>query len=309
MSQTQLPDLHEQLQRWVGQGLLQPDEAVRIEAAETATDRLERRRTTAVVEALGYVGAVLTCIAGFEAVRRLWPDIPTAAELAFAAVGAVALLAAGAAVRPSGSAPLERLRSVLWVLSTACVTAFAAVLGAEVLGLRSVTVTAGAAGVAAGYAFLVWQWAPTPLQHLALFGALVVVAGAGTERLADHDRWAPGLAVWLLSVGWGAAVHHGYLAPLTTGYVAAAVGAVEGTVMMQDTPAGVVLGLVTVSAVLAAAVALRRGWLLAVGAVGVLQVVPFAAGEYLPHTVGTPLALLVVGLAALGAAARLARRG
>jgi hypothetical protein len=56
------------------------------------------RRAPLIVEALGYLGGILAVIAGFVAVGQLWPDIPTGAQLAFAAAGAVLLAAAGAVV-------------------------------------------------------------------------------------------------------------------------------------------------------------------------------------------------------------------
>jgi hypothetical protein len=57
----------------------------------------------------------------------------------------------------------------------------------------------------------------------------------------------------------------------------------------------------------AAGVALRRVWLLVLGALGVIQVVPVTAVRYLPPSVGAPLALLTVGLVLIGAALWLAR--
>jgi hypothetical protein len=71
--------------------------------------------------------------------------------------------------------------------------------------------------------------------------------------------------------------------------------------------AGQVLALGTVAALLAAGVVLRRVWLLAVGAVGVIIVVPRTANRYLPESFGTPLALFLIGACLLCLALWLAR--
>jgi uncharacterized membrane protein len=53
--------------------------------------------------------------------------------------------------------------------------------------------------------------------------------------------------------------------------------------------------------------ALRRVWVLALGALDVLLVVPQAASRYLPQSVAAPLAVFCAGLALLGVALWLAR--
>jgi uncharacterized membrane protein YidH (DUF202 family) len=75
----------------------------------------------------------------------------------------------------------------------------------------------------------------------------------------------------------------------------------------MEVAAGHVLALLTVAALLAAGVALRRVWLLGLGAYGIVQVVPQTAVRYLPESVGAPLALFAIGLVLLGVALWLAR--
>src|SRR6266508_1938591 len=76
-------------------------------------------RAPFVVEALGYLGGTLAIIAGFIAVGQLWPDIPTEAQLSFAGIAAAALGVVGAVMRAQGDPAFARLRSVLWLMSTA----------------------------------------------------------------------------------------------------------------------------------------------------------------------------------------------
>jgi hypothetical protein len=54
-------------------------------------------------------------------------------------------------------------------------------------------------------------------------------------------------------------------------------------------------------------VALRRLWLVALGAVGVILVVPETAARYLPHSIARPLAIFAAGLVLVGVALWLAK--
>lgn len=309
--------LHDQLGQWVADGLIDAGQADRIEAAEAA--RLAGpplagpphgpgQRRGLVVEALGYLGGALAIVAAFIAVSQLWTDIPTSAELAFAAGGAVVLLGAGWLIRATEDPPLGRLRSVLWLMSTASLTAFTGVLAAQVWDLGNVGVALVAAAVSAVYATALWWRTRAPLQLLAMFVSAAVLVGTGISWIGPGlDVWASGLGIWMLSTLWAAAAYRGYLVPREAGYLAAVVGVLVGAQMTMDTAAGHVLALATVAGILAAGVALRRVILLAAGAIGVIMTVPQTAARYLPNNVGAPLAVFVIGLVLLGVALWLAK--
>jgi hypothetical protein len=314
-------DLDELLGRWVAEGWIEAGQAARIRAGEAARAQAAApggnavpapaespRRAPLVVEALGYLGGVVAIVAGVVAVDQLWPGIPTGAELAFAAAGTVALGAVAALVRAGGEPALGRLRSVLWLLSTVSLVAFMGVLAAQVWDLSPARATLVAAGVATPYAALLWWRTRAPLQHLATFAGATVVTGSGIASLAPgHGAWLPGLGVWVLSLAWGVAAHLGYLPPRDTGYLAAGIGLVVGAQMTMQEAAGYVIAVATVVGLLAAGVVLRRVWVLALGALDVLLVVPQAASRYLPQSVAAPFAVFCVGLALLGVALWLAR--
>ena len=314
-------DLDELLRRWVAEGWIEAGQAARIRTGEAARAQAAipgqppaaapaetPRRAPLVVEALGYLGGLLAIVAGFIAVDQLWPDIPTSAELAFAGAGTVALGGAAAMMRTGGAPALGRLRSVLWLFSTACLVAFMGVLAAQVWDFSPAGTALVAAGVATPYAALLWWRTRAPLQHLATFAGAATVAGAGIASIAPGlSAWAPGLAIWVLSLAWGVVAYLGYLAPRNTGYLAAGIGLVVGAQMTMQEAAGHVLAVATVLGLLAAGVALRRVWVLALGAIGVLAVVPQTASRYLPQSVAAPLAVFCVGLALLGVALWLAR--
>ena len=314
-------DLDELLRRWVAEGWIEAGQAARNRAGEAARAQAAApgqaavpapaegpRRAPLVVEALGYLGGLVAIAAGVVAVSQLWPGIPTGGELAFAAAGTVAFGAAAALVRTDGEPALGRLRSVLWLLSTVSLVAFMGVLAAQVWDLSPAGTTLVAAGVATPFAALLWWLTRAPLQHLATFAGAAAVTGTGIAILAPgHGAWLPGLGVWVLSLAWGVAAHLGYLAPRDTGYLAAGIGLVVGAQMTMQEAVGYVIALATVAGLLAAGVVLRRVWVLALGALDVLLVVPQAASRYLPQSVAAPLAVFCAGLALLGVALWLAR--
>jgi len=305
-------DLHRRLAHWVAEGLLDAAQADRIEQAETewAADRQPPPGHGAlIVEALGYLGGALTILAGFVAVNLLWPDVPLAAQLAFAGIGAVTLLAVGAGIRIGDEPAYRRLRSTLWLMSTGCLTAFAGLTGAQMWHLSGLTTTVVTAATTTIYAAGQWWWTRSALQHLATFVAAATTVGTVIARLAaDATHWAPGLGIWLLSVMWAYAVYRTPLQPRRAGAVAAVVGALVGAQLTLPVAAGHVLALGTVAGLLIGGVLVRRVGPLVAGAVGVIVFVPETAVRYLPQSMGVPLAMLTVGLVLVAAALGLARR-
>jgi hypothetical protein len=317
-------ELHQLLTRWVDEELIDAEQAARIEAAEAAEPvpgeppaRTSRRPSLSgpadyvplVVEALGYLGSALAVIAAVIAVDQLWPDIPVAAQLMFAGIAAVALGVTGAAIRTDGDPAFRRLRSVLWLMSTAGTAAFMSLLAARIWHVSPEGSTVVAAAVTTGYAAVLLWHTPSPVQHLAAFLAAAVAVGSGIAWIdADVPDWASGVGVWSLAALWLPAVRRGLLRPRATGYLTASIGLLTGAVLTMEVAAGRFLALGTAAGLLLVGVLARRVWLLALGAVGVIMVVPQIAVLYLPGSAGTPLSLFVVGLALLGGAIWLARQ-
>jgi hypothetical protein len=321
------PDLHQQLTRWTAEGLIDAGQAARIEAAEAtraeapgslvrpgeagaehSVPGLGARRAPLVVEALGYLGGVLAIVAGLIVVPMLWPGIPASAEVALAAVAATAFWVAGAVLRTGGEPTFGRLRSVLWLLSTVSLAAAAGVAAAQIWDFGVTSAALVTAAITTVYAVLLWWRTRAMLQHLAMFAGTAAVAGTGIALVSPGaGAWGPGLAVWVVSVLWGTAVHRGYLVPRTAGYVAAGIGLLAGAQMTMEIAAGQALALATVAGLLAAGVALRRVLLVGFGAAGIILIVPQTATRYLPTSAGAPLAVFVVGLSLLGVALWLAK--
>jgi hypothetical protein len=279
------------------------------EAPATAPEPATAPRAALLAEGIGYAGGALVIVAGLYLAGELWPDIPTGAALALAAVACAALGAAGAALRTSGSPPARRLRSVLWLMSTASLAAFTGILGDQVWHLSLAGTTLLAAAATGVYGAAQWWRTRAALQHLAVFASAAVLAATAVVQLGPGlGDWAPGLAIWALSALWGVAVSRGYLPPRGAGYFAAGFGLLVGAQLAMDVPAGHLLALATVAGLLASGVFLREIWLTGLGAVGVLLVVPQTAERYLPESAAAPLAVFVAGTILVISAVWLAKR-
>lgn len=321
--------LREQLAGWVAQGLIDAGQAARIGAAaeprtaapspapvpgaEGGRARPDpgtgSRRLPLAVEALGYLGAVFAVVAGFIAVGRLWPAIPAGAELAFAGVAAGVLLLAGAVLPTDGHPEFGRLRSALWLTSTASLAAFAGLLtGPQFANLGPASRPLVTEAVVTAYAVLLWWRYRAALQHLAAFAGIAALIGTAiAQAWPGRTPWGPGLGLWMLSLLWGIAAHRGYLGRPDVGYVAAAAGLLVGAQLTMELAAGQALGTVTVAGLLAAGVALRKVLLVGFGAVAAIEILPQVASRYLPSGAAAPAAVFAVGLVMLAAALWLAK--
>jgi hypothetical protein len=302
--------LREDLARWTAAGLIDVDQADRIESAEREHGAtLPGRRLPLVAEALGYAGAVIAITAVVGTVHQLWKHVPIGVEMATAGALAVGLLLAGAALRTDADSALARLRSVLWLLSTAGAAAFVATLTGRYLHQPDADRVLTTSAAVLVYAVLLWWRNKSALQHLAAFGAAVAVLESSIDLIDPRaGSFTFGIATWVFALAWGIAVARGRLVPAPVGMLLSAAGALVGAIITMDHPMGVVLALATVAGLFACGVLMHEVLLIGIGAVGTLYVVPDAAGRYLPGSVAKSLAGAVVGLVLLGVALWLARQ-
>ena len=304
------------LRRWTDAGLITAEQAAAIEQRELAGPAgagskvaADRGRVPFVVEALGYVGGALAVVAGFIATADLWRDLSRGALEGFAAAGCVVLLAGGAALRSADDPAFGRLRSVLWLLSAACLTAFCGLIG-EDRNDDDEWLVMVVALVTAAYLLGLHLWHRSMLLVIALFVALSVAAGAFSVAIDDdEDAWQVGLAVWLLAVVWTAGAGRiSALTPVDGVLLSGIGGAFVGAQLMMTRDLGHLVGVVTVATVVVAGTLLKRTWMLALGTLGVLVVAPQTATHFLPDSVGAPVAVFLVGAGLVAIAVWLARR-
>jgi hypothetical protein len=263
-----------------------------------------------VAEALGYVGAALALVAAFLIAERFWADLRPWARVLLPAVAAGALFAAGAFVRERRASPAARLGGFLWFLSAGACALTLGLAGDELLGFDGDS-SALLAGVGTAiFAGGLWAARRQALQQIALFASIMTTVTSGLA-VAELMDWT-GLALWGLGVAWLALAWGGLLLPERTGYALGALAALLGPRLLGPLGPGsgrawLLLGLATAMAFVAASVRMRRTLLLGMGVAGLFLYVPMLVFEYFSGALGAPLALVVTGVVLVGVALVLAR--
>jgi hypothetical protein len=300
----------ELLDRWVAEQIITPEQATLMgETVGLHADAQPGRshRGSLVEEALGYLGGAIVVASSMIIGARYWNEVGTAWRLALLGCAALGLVTAGARLPARMADAGDRLRSVLWLASTAVFAGFLTVLSVDGLGLagRDVVLLVGAGTAAC--ALMLWINSPTVAQQIAVMVALAVTASSVIAH-ADVPDTVPGLGVWGVGVVWALL---GWARLLRPSWVALGLGtatAILGAMTTAGSDAGMVLTLATVVAVVAAAVATRNLLLLGVGTVGLLGNLPAAATKWFPDSLAAPIALLVLGAALVLVAVRTTRR-
>lgn len=298
--------LEAQVVDWVAEGIITEAQAARIRERsgqvrvpprqverQQAPDRGAELRSYAV-EALGNLGGLLVVIAATLLATIYWNDLETAARMSVFAGAAVGLLVAGRLTPAARGGAWSRMRSVLWVAATVAVAGLATVLADEVLEWREADMALVVSGTATVVAALLWLAHRVALQQVALMVGGMVTASAAMAKLVEDD-WGPGLGIWAIGVVWLALGWTRAFKTRGTAMALGALGMIIGASATMSYDAGIGLGLATVAAVVLLAVVARELPLLAVGALGTLQIVPRAVGEWFPGELTAPFVLLAIG--------------
>jgi Predicted membrane protein (DUF2157) len=311
-------ELQSLLDRWVAAGLITSQQAERIRDQEagvsaTAVARSEGTpdgspATSLMTEAVGYLGGVLIVVAAGLLTARMWSELSLSTELLLVAAIAAVLLAAGALVPDRRSPPGSRLCAVLWLLSTVAFSALLVLVANQGLGWRDEDVAVLAAGGTAIYALALWWRHRHVVQQGVLLVSLVVAAAAATAELGGPEQ-LPGLAVVGVGASWFALGWSGRVGARRPAYLLGAGAAMFGALILSESPWGQPLALATVAAILFAAVRFRDLALLAIAAIGALQVLPRMTETLFPNALAAPIALMVAGGLLVAAALYTARRG
>ena len=312
-------DLSAAIEHWVADGIITTEQATRMRA-DLAEPLMARpgglpaagprtSRTALVTEALGYLGGVIILVALGLVVGNLWDKMSVGVRLGLVGVVTVLLLVAGTLIPARLGATGARLRSVLWLTSSAALAAFLGLGASEWSGWTGNGVVTFAALGTALYSAALWRAHRHLLQHVVVFAALLVGVGTAVSLLPDGDALL-GLAVWGVSAAWFAFAWGGVIPDRQVGMVLGAIGMVMGAATLVDEGWGVVLALATVSALVGLALTFRDLFLLGVGAIGTLMVLPPIMGRYFPGALAPALALLGLGvLLVVAAVVTTGRRG
>ena len=264
------------------------------------------QRAPVMIEALAYLGGAIVLVGAMLIGAQYWPDLGTGARLLIVGSAAVALLAGGLASPSRSNSVTRRLRSVLWLLSTAAGSAFWVLLGHEALDWPAKD-TALLAGLSTSvYAAVLWYGSRTWLQQFVTFAATLEAAGTAAAHL-DGAAW-PGIAIWAASLAWLTAARRGVFTAKRVAQAIAAAGLIVGAALpLPDDPA-IVFALATAGALIVAGVLWREIAVVLVGAVGLVQFLPVAVTTWFPGRAAAPAALLLAGAVLVTAAVVLARR-
>jgi hypothetical protein len=299
-------DLEQRLARWVAAGLVTREQAAAILAAEETAPA--ERGSSMAATALGYLGASVALVGAVVAASREWSAMATGTRVAIALSATLLLLAAGFLARRRDHPALRSLDGFLWFLSAGGAAFTAGLVAHDVLGLetRSITLSGGAA--AAAWGAPLWRLRRSPIQETAVFAGLGVLVEALLAHLPGPPDELHGLPLWGLGAVW-AILAWGRVLSRRSSLALAGVALLVGAQILSFgwSAAGLSLGIATGIALLAASAALRSTVLLAFGSAAVLLFLPQIVFEYLGDTLGAPLALLVCGIAILGAAFAAAR--
>lgn len=283
--------LEDLLEECVSDHVITAEQAASIRAHADASGT---RGRALLAEALGYVGGAVIVAATLLMAAEYWGELSLGARLTTLGLASVVLAAVGLLV-PGRSGAGSRLRSVLWLGSTAAVAGFLGVLGTDGLNLREEDTAVLATGGAAMTALLLWWAHRSFVQQAAAIVGLMATAAALTSRATDAER-LPALAAWLIAAGWLVLGERGLTAPRRAVLPLGSAAVILTSASLLDVGWGLALALGSLTAVLVLAVAEADLVLLGVGAVGTLTVLPAVIGEWFPESTVMPFVLLGIGV-------------
>lgn len=305
------------LGRAVEAGHLTAAQAEAVMASERAADAVAPvhlepapgARVPPVLEALGYLGAVLVVVGATVTVGQFWEDLATWSRLYILGLATAALTGAGLAIREERVEVLRRLRSVVLLLATGALTGFAGVLVFDGLKITDEPASVVIGSLVAAHSGVLWWRRDRPGQHLACLGGVAVAATAGIVW-AGGEAGIVGVALWAIGGMWLVASFRHVLPPAEVGIAAGAALALVGAGVTgaewEDVFA--VFGLATAAVLVAWGVRRDLFPITAPGVIGTLIYLPTTVSQFFGDTIGVPAVMLVSGLALLGVTALVLRR-
>jgi hypothetical protein len=304
------------LRRAVSTGTItdeQADAMLRAEAASAAAPSTAPgeapTRMPPVLEVLGYLGGILAMVGASTLVARFWDDLATWSRVAILGAVAVAFTVAGLVIRDEEEPVLWRLRGFLLMLATGGVAGFTGLLLVDALDVTGPEVGVAVGGAAAVHAGFLWWRQDRPAQHATCLGGLIAALASGLVW-AGAGPGTVGLALWGLGVLWLVASYRQLLPPALVGVtLGAALPLVGAAVVSGDTQRpGVLLGLATAAALVAAGVRLEEFLVTGIGVVGTFIYLPVAVNVFFGGTIGVPALMFASGLVLLALTVLLVRR-
>lgn len=266
------------------------------------------RRFPAVLEALGYLGAIFVMVGAVTLVARFWGDLATWTRITILGGAAAALTGAGLSVRDESEPVLWRLRGVLLFLGSAALGGFTGLLAVDGFDWRDEPVAVLLGTAVAVHGGLLWRRKDRPLQHaVTLVGILTALIAA--LNWAGSREGVIGIALWGLGGAWLVASYRRLLPPAMVGLAFGAalplIGA--GVTGGQWQHFGVLFGLASAALLIAGGIRGDEFLVTGIGVVGAFGYLPATVNVFFGGTIGVPAAMLLCGVALLALTVRLIR--
>jgi hypothetical protein len=301
----------DRLAEWVASGLVSDSQAEAIRQHESEAGRSFEAGTRAgpslVVEALGYLGALVMVVGAGILVGTSWSNLPVPGPLLLLGGAAALLIGTGFVVLRRPGAAAGRLRTVLWAAGVAATAGFMIVLSDDVLGLHDEDQVWLVGAVTALVGGTLWAVRRTEVQLLGFFVPVVLTTVGVALQLSEDENW-PARATWVVGVLWAAASWVSWIKPRVAGVAYGAIAAVFGALSMRG-DLGVALGVATAASVVGLSLLERDRVWLAVGALTLFFSIPRAAEAWFPGARSAALTFMLVGALLVAAAAWVARSG
>jgi uncharacterized membrane protein len=308
--------LEEHLDQWKAAGLIddrQWTEITRYERQHGPGLELPGRRIPVIAEAIGYLGAALAAAAVMFFAINQWKEWSDTTRATVLAVATLAAFAAAWMTRTSEEPAIRRFSTVLMTLTVGGTAATTLILCNDVYDVRdsySAQIAGGAALVVALGLYLLRRHM---LLQLAMLGAMLLTILPAYDRIGY-----PEASIWngatLLGVGvaWFALGWLKVLEPARGARIVGPIVALMGPTSMYDGSPDrtwmLVLGVILAITIVTASIFFTQPELTFIGAIFTFQYLLIWLQETFKGTLAVPVALLVAGGIALGAALVLTRR-
>jgi hypothetical protein len=308
-----MPVVTEHLDQWVREGFLSGDQATAIREYE---DPPSHSRPTAVLEVLGYVGAVFVLVAGLLLVVELWTDMSRAVQAALAGSAAAVLTASGVVIAHTEDPRIRRVGASLLLLALVPMGVAVGLIADMWFDEEAAALSGFLAAAVLGLLLYVRD-RQSVAQHAGLFAASMGTVLFAVVIIDDAADWVPGLALFLAGIVWIMLASFEILMPRSLGEVLGAGAALFGSITMvgslnfeESGAATLVMVLAIVASLVAVGFGVAKDRILVVvaGMLGLVIYLPWLINETLGENVGAPIALLVAGILLIASAVYLTRR-
>lgn len=267
-------------------------------------------RVSLLTEAVSYIGAILVLAGAGAAIVQRWDELAEGTRLGLLAGLTLFFLGVGAFTMRSTDPAFVRLTSVVWLIGTAGVAGASSLYFVQIVETSDETSFLAVAAITTGVAALLYAIRREVLQHLAMYGGVLVTAFAVLTRIdPEYPAWVGAMIAWGIGLGWIFLGRRRLVAPWWVAMPVGMITALMAPSAIQESSFGVMssIGIGTAAGLMAFSVYGKFVPGLALGSVGLFAYVTGAVVHYFGDALGVPAALALTGAVILVLAAVSAR--